>query len=448
MSNNEITKILLRRDTTLNWQNANPILDLGEPALEIGSSGSIVSLKFGDGSHTWQELPSYSSGGGVVENSNVVAGYFNTTDNLFYADSAYEIVLNEEPNKIYIDLNTGYIYKYEQDAYTQLTNGGTDSSVIDGYYSENQEEFYSDFEQTIVIPKAHNRLYIDIPTGNIYRWGGDNEGYGHYVQLTGNGGSGDVDVPRKQVERISFAYNLVINSNGAQFGGTNSGYQWNDLNEWGVYPGYDVKGLCYRDEIVQDEEVFKQYMKFMTGSEYLPEYNRDEPHDTYIYLQSGSYDVNSKVWKLQYSHVEFQGQQFNVLLAFKVTQFPFALKEEIPTIPEFPVTYEGSGNLDTSINRIIYTISSDLLSQAKAITFRLVFRDNNKNEGGILLDGVIINHNDVYFAEEHKQGIAENTSLSYYFDTSLPAYTVNVDFDINEFDINNLEINYWTITLY
>ena len=52
----DITKILLRRDTETNWNEVNPILDLGEPGLAVDSNGNIIGFKIGDGIHTWEDL--------------------------------------------------------------------------------------------------------------------------------------------------------------------------------------------------------------------------------------------------------------------------------------------------------------------------------------------------------------------------------------------------------
>ena len=52
-------KIQLRRDTTANWARVNPILDDGEPGLDITTN----QIKYGDGSTAWDNLP-YASGGG------------------------------------------------------------------------------------------------------------------------------------------------------------------------------------------------------------------------------------------------------------------------------------------------------------------------------------------------------------------------------------------------
>ena len=134
---------------------------------------------------------------------------------------------------------------------------------------------------------------------------------------TGGGGGG-----ADQQERISFAYNLVVNSNGAQFGGEHGGYKWETIEDhpWG---GYTVKMFYKREEPVTDMSVIKEYLKFMTGSDFVPEYNATEPHDTFIYLASSDYTNDDRVWKYQYV------EQFG-LLVFKVENFPFVLKGEIP----------------------------------------------------------------------------------------------------------------------
>ena len=45
------TIIQLRRDETVNWVEANPILAEGEPGIEI-ISGNSLALKIGDGIHS------------------------------------------------------------------------------------------------------------------------------------------------------------------------------------------------------------------------------------------------------------------------------------------------------------------------------------------------------------------------------------------------------------
>jgi hypothetical protein len=47
------TRIQIRRDTSTNWENNNPVLALGEPGLETDT----LIVKYGDGSSTWNSLP-------------------------------------------------------------------------------------------------------------------------------------------------------------------------------------------------------------------------------------------------------------------------------------------------------------------------------------------------------------------------------------------------------
>jgi len=46
-------KFLLRRDTLVNWTNANPVLGLGEPSV-VSDTGQ---MKVGDGVTRWVDLP-------------------------------------------------------------------------------------------------------------------------------------------------------------------------------------------------------------------------------------------------------------------------------------------------------------------------------------------------------------------------------------------------------
>ena len=60
-------KIQLRRDTTANWNNVNPILADGEPGLDITTN----QVKYGNGANAWVDL-SYASGGGFTDVDGLV----------------------------------------------------------------------------------------------------------------------------------------------------------------------------------------------------------------------------------------------------------------------------------------------------------------------------------------------------------------------------------------
>jgi Major tropism determinant N-terminal domain len=86
---NMANKIQLRRDTTANWNRVNPILDDGEPGLNIDTN----QVKYGDGANVWANL-SYASSGGVTFNAdgmlelsgNLWVGTYKDGDSVLWAD--------------------------------------------------------------------------------------------------------------------------------------------------------------------------------------------------------------------------------------------------------------------------------------------------------------------------------------------------------------------------
>ena len=64
-------RIQLRRDTQANWERVNPILEDGEPGLDITQN----KIKYGDGSSTWTEL-AYASGGSTGSGNALVNGSY------------------------------------------------------------------------------------------------------------------------------------------------------------------------------------------------------------------------------------------------------------------------------------------------------------------------------------------------------------------------------------
>ena len=50
------TKLIMRNDTPEAWHTANPILSKGELGCAVDSDKGIVTVKIGDGKHSWNEL--------------------------------------------------------------------------------------------------------------------------------------------------------------------------------------------------------------------------------------------------------------------------------------------------------------------------------------------------------------------------------------------------------
>lgn len=63
-------RIQLRRDTAANWTRVNPVLEDGEPGLEIDTN----RVKYGDGNTTWANLAYASTGGGGTGNVTLPLG--------------------------------------------------------------------------------------------------------------------------------------------------------------------------------------------------------------------------------------------------------------------------------------------------------------------------------------------------------------------------------------
>ena len=61
-------RIQLRRDTTANWENINPILADGEPGYDIDNN----QIKYGDGNTNWNSLPYQFPSGGIIMWSGAV----------------------------------------------------------------------------------------------------------------------------------------------------------------------------------------------------------------------------------------------------------------------------------------------------------------------------------------------------------------------------------------
>lgn len=62
------TRFRIRRDTAANWTSENPVLLLGEPALETDTG----KVKYGDGSTAWTSL-SYAAGSFTIASNGLVA---------------------------------------------------------------------------------------------------------------------------------------------------------------------------------------------------------------------------------------------------------------------------------------------------------------------------------------------------------------------------------------
>lgn len=106
--------------------------------------------------------------------NNVVEGYFNETDDLFYEEDTFTTPIEGASKVIYIDLINNWTYRFEDPIFVRLDEE-VSNDVVDGYYYNG--EFYGNDAHTAQIPHRYNRLYVDVPTNKIYRYTGITDGY-------------------------------------------------------------------------------------------------------------------------------------------------------------------------------------------------------------------------------------------------------------------------------
>ena len=78
------------------------------------ANGYFYQCKFDGTNYRWVQKDVQPSGGGTGSD-NVIEGYFNATDNLFYEEIAYINPIVGAENVIYISLDTNLLYRYDDD---------------------------------------------------------------------------------------------------------------------------------------------------------------------------------------------------------------------------------------------------------------------------------------------------------------------------------------------
>ena len=112
-------RITLRRDTSLNWSNNNPVLLSGEPGFETDLGG----LKIGDGSTPWTDLIY------IKNNLSINSQTQNYTLTLTDTNSLVEI---ESPSNLYFTIPPYSSVPFIVGTEVLLVRGGTGSVGVTG----------------------------------------------------------------------------------------------------------------------------------------------------------------------------------------------------------------------------------------------------------------------------------------------------------------------------
>lgn len=190
MSNKTLfAKIVVDTRTLEAFNTANPVLLKGEIGLAFDVENNNKNiLKFGDGVHSWTELPNFTgsmeaalsdymlvsdykgSAVGVVKSAdklqtarNINGVAFDGTKDITITDST-KIPVNEKGNAngvATLDAN-GQVPSSQLPSYVD--------DVINGYY--NAGKFYKEDTHTTAINGETGKIYIDLHTEIAYRWSG------------------------------------------------------------------------------------------------------------------------------------------------------------------------------------------------------------------------------------------------------------------------------------
>jgi hypothetical protein len=162
--------ITFRKGTESEWNNANPILDNGEPGWDLSNN----IFKIGDGVHPWNQLGSLNSK--TVKGSfllNQPSGSFVVTEG--YSVGALDVFLNG------VKLSPSGDYSASNGTSFTLTDLAPSGSIVEYLALSpgiipppslgNVIEQYSDFSFFPASGDA-NIIYLEVDEGRFYKWNG------------------------------------------------------------------------------------------------------------------------------------------------------------------------------------------------------------------------------------------------------------------------------------
>lgn len=152
--------------------------NVGKIIQYIGSNtGSLTSgyyyqcVEVSTGVYDWVQKnvqPSGGSGSG----DGVVDGYYNTTDHLFYEEIAYTNPISGDSDTLYVSLDTNLVYRYNGSIFVRVDECVCESDIINGYYNTTNHKFYKESTYTTEIIGQIEKIYISVDTNIQYRWDG------------------------------------------------------------------------------------------------------------------------------------------------------------------------------------------------------------------------------------------------------------------------------------
>ena len=129
--------------------------------------------------YRWNNIQVQTGGGTGTD--NVVEGYFNPANNLFYEESTYITPIIGASNTLYVSLDTNLLYRYANSIFIRVDDVTVDSDIVEGYYNTTDGKFYEESTYTTEITGETGKIYISLDTNVQYRYNGSN-----YVTIGGS----------------------------------------------------------------------------------------------------------------------------------------------------------------------------------------------------------------------------------------------------------------------
>jgi Major tropism determinant N-terminal domain len=257
-------RIQLRRDTAANWTRVNPVLEDGEPGLEIDTN----KIKYGDGNSYWTDLPYASGGSGLtyVNNLAVLTGNLQI-GTLWPGEADQESVIWATEESEYVGLWYGGNLDVVNGNYgprVSITAGylGSDDGVyiqhVDSYSNEGYQvnidvgynKWRFDDQGTLTLPYVYgiptaislnSGSYTSYTTGNAIptdSGGSPGAGYGMTVDIVADGGG---NVLSAVINQPGFGYSVndvvYINQSGSLDDASVTVVSVTDYNGTITFPG-------------------------------------------------------------------------------------------------------------------------------------------------------------------------------------------------------------------
>ena len=148
------------------------VADEGKAYILIASDTTVTA--------NWKALGEGGSGGA----GGLVDGYFNPSNSLFYKESTYTTPITGSTDMLYLSLDSGKLYYFNRTIFVVVTGDGS-GGLVEGYYNSTNHLFYKESAYTTPISGERDKLYLSLDTNKLYYYNGST-----FIVIAGEGGGG------------------------------------------------------------------------------------------------------------------------------------------------------------------------------------------------------------------------------------------------------------------